>query len=118
VGDHPLRSQLLRGATPYLVLATLREGELYGYQIAHRIRERSEGAFTPSEGSLYPTLHRLESEGALAATWREGEHGPRRRWYRITPAGLAALATHETDWKAFSGAVSRVASVAPEPSGA
>lgn len=118
MGNHPLRGQLLKGATPYLVLATLREGELYGYQIAQRIRERSAGAFAPSEGSLYPTLHRLESEGALAATWRDGERGPRRRWYRITPAGLAALAGHETDWEAFSGALSRVASVTREPSGA
>ena len=115
---HPLRSQLLKGATPYLVLAILREGELYGYQIAQRIRERSEGAFVPSEGSLYPTLHRLEADGALVATWREGERGPRRRWYRITPAGLDVLAANEAEWQAFSSAVRRVASVAREPSGA
>jgi PadR family transcriptional regulator PadR len=118
VRDQPLRSQLLKGATPYLVLAILRDGELYGYQIAQRIRERSEGAFALSEGSLYPILHRLESDGGLVATWREGERGPRRRWYRLTPAGLAALAADEADWKAFSGAVTRVASVLREPSGA
>jgi PadR family transcriptional regulator, regulatory protein PadR len=118
VGGHPLRSQLLKGATPYLILAILREGELYGYQIAQRIRERSDGAFLPSEGSLYPTLHRLESDGALVATWRDGERGPRRRWYRITPVGLTALAADEAEWEAFSGALSRVGSVTREPSGA
>ncbi len=113
-----LRSQLLKGATPFLVLAVLREGELYGYQIAQRIRDRSDGAFSPAEGSLYPALHRLEADGALVATWRDGEHGPRRRWYRITPAGLAALVAHEAEWDAFSGAVARVASPTREPSGA
>lgn len=117
MGGHPLRSQLLKGATPYLVLVILGEGELYGYQIAQRIRARSDGAFAPSEGSLYPTLHRLEADGALVATWREGERGPRRRWYRITPAGLTALAANEAEWKTFSGAVTRVASAAREPSG-
>jgi PadR family transcriptional regulator PadR len=118
VGQDPLRSQLLKGAMAYLVLSVLREGEQYGYQIAARIRERSDGAFAPSEGSLYPTLHRLEAEGSLTAAWREGDRGPRRRWYRITPAGLAAFAAHEREWEAFSGAVARVASATPEPSGA
>jgi PadR family transcriptional regulator PadR len=113
-----LTSQLLKGTTPYMVLAVVREGELYGYQIAQRIRERSDGEFMPSEGSLYPALHRLEADGALTATWREGERGPRRRWYRITPVGLATLAAHQAEWEAFNGAVTRVASVAREPSGA
>jgi PadR family transcriptional regulator, regulatory protein PadR len=118
VVDHPLRRQLLKGATRYLVLAILRDGELYGYQIAQRIRERSDGVFAPSEGSLYPTLHRLEADGALVATWRDGERGPRRRWYRITPVGLAALASDESELKAFSGALRRVGSATREPSGA
>jgi PadR family transcriptional regulator PadR len=115
MADHPLRRQLVKGATPYLVLAILRDGDLYGYQIALRIRERSDGAFAPSEGSLYPTLHRLESDGALVATWREGEHGPRRRWYQITPVGLARLASDEAELEAFSGALSRVGLAKREP---
>ncbi len=113
----PVRTELLKGAMSYLVLAALREGEQYGYQIATAIRERSEGAFVPSEGSLYPTLHRLEKDGALVGTWRAGERGPRRRWYRITPAGLRALDAMGREWAAFATAVERVAA-RPEPSGA
>ncbi len=109
MGRDPLRTELMKGAMAYLVLSVLREGELYGYQIAVKIRERSDGAFAPSEGSLYPTLHRLETEGGLEATWRAGDRGPRRRWYRITPAGLAKLAALEEEWAAFSSAVHRVA---------
>lgn len=109
MGRDPLRTELLKGAMAYLVLSVLREGELYGYQIALRIRERSDGAFVPSEGSLYPTLHRLETEGGLEAVWRDGDKGPRRRWYRITPAGHAKLAQLEEEWAAFSTAVHRVA---------
>ena len=103
-----IRAQLMKGTTPYLVLAVLRDGEAYGYEIVRRIRERSAGEFLTSEGALYPALHRLEAEGALTAAWRDGEGGPRRRWYAITEAGLAALATHEHEWDAFSRAVSRV----------
>jgi PadR family transcriptional regulator, regulatory protein PadR len=115
MGRDPLRTELLKGAMAYLVLSVLREGELYGYQVAVKIRERSDGAFVPSEGSLYPTLHRLETEGGLDATWRAGDRGPRRRWYRITPSGLAKLTALEEEWAAFSSAVRRVATH-PEPS--
>ena len=116
VSRQSLRADLLKGAMAYLVLAVLRDGERYGYQIAVYIRERSDGAFSLSEGSLYPTLHRLEAEGALAAQWRAGERGPRRRWYRITDTGLAALSAHEREWEAFTGSVIKVTSPRTEPS--
>src|SRR5664279_5436784 len=100
-------SQLLKGTTPLLVLSVLRDGELYGYEIAQRIRERSGGAFAPSEGSLYPALHALEAEGALSASWRESDKGPRRRYYSMTSAGGALLAEHEAQWNSFSLGVTR-----------
>ena len=108
-----IRAQLMKGATAYLVLAVLRDGEAYGYEVARRIRERSAGEFIPSEGALYPALHRLETAGALTATWREGAGGPRRRWYAITQTGLAELAMHEREWATFAAAVGRVTT--PEP---
>ena len=104
-----IQAQLMKGTLPLLVLATLRDGELHGYEIVRRIRERSSGAFTPSEGSLYPTLHRLEAEGALEAAWRAGDGGPRRRYYRLTRGGLAALERAEREWTMFAGGVRRVA---------
>ena len=84
VGRDPLRTELLKGAMAYLVLAVLREGEQYGYQVAAHIRERSDGAFAPSEGSLYPTLHRLEADGKLRAAWERTQSGSLRRRYSVT----------------------------------
>jgi PadR family transcriptional regulator PadR len=104
-----LRSQLLKGTVPFLVLSVLAEGELYGYQIAQRIRERSGAFLTPSEGSLYPALHRLERDGAVAAEWRASEVGPRRRYYSLTPAGQKLLADARAEWRAFTGVISAVA---------
>ena len=107
MGSGKIRGQLLKGTTPLLVLAILRDGELYGYEIAQRIRERSGGAFAPSEGSLYPALHGLEAEGALQATWRDSDKGPRRRYYKITPKGGALLTEHEKEWASFATAMAR-----------
>jgi PadR family transcriptional regulator PadR len=102
-----IRGQLLKGTTTLLVLTVLREGELYGYEIAQQIRDRSDGAFVPNEGSLYPALHALEAAGALEASWRASDRGPRRRYYKITKAGLAMLEEHAQGWAAFALAMTR-----------
>ena len=102
-----IRGQLLKGTTALLVLTVLSDGELYGYEIAQRIRDRSGGAFFPSEGSLYPALHALEADGALQASWRASDRGPRRRYYTITKSGLGLLAEHARDWAEFSVGMAR-----------
>jgi len=103
-------SQLLKGTTPLLVLTVIGEGELYGYEIAQRIRDASGGAFAPSEGSLYPALHRLESEGALVASWRDSDRGPRRRYYRLTDKGGDLLRDSRDEWESFVHGVHAVTS--------
>ena len=103
------RSQLLKGTTTLLVLAVLRDGELYGYEIAARIRERSAASIDPGEGWLYPALHRLEMAGALEASWREGGIGPRRRYYRLTQAGMRMLDSEAAEWESFARSVRLVA---------
>src|ERR1700690_2404097 len=104
-----IQAQLLKGTLPLLVLATLRDGELHGYEIARRIRARGGEAFTLSEGSLYPALHRLRTGGAPAASWGAGGGGAPRRYYRLTKAGLAALERAEREWSSFSNGVAQVA---------
>ena len=108
-----IRSQLLKGTVPFLVLSVLGDGELYGYQIAQRIRERSGSFLTPSEGSLYPALHRLEREGAVAGEWRPSELGPRRRYDSLTPSGVKMLAEARAEWDAFTGVVAALGNGAP-----
>ncbi len=102
-----IKGQLLKGTTTLLVLTVLRDGELYGYEIAQRIRERSGGAFVPSEGSLYPALHSLEAAGALEASWQASDRGPRRRYYKITKTGLGMLEEHAQEWATFSLGMAR-----------
>ena len=103
------RGQLLKGTLPLLVLGALEDGELYGYEIAQRLEAQSAGVVAPSEGSLYPTLYRLLAEGAVTATWRMSDKGPRRRYYQLTQAGIKQLADERAAWMRFSGAVSRLA---------
>lgn len=107
-------SQMFRGLLPILVLRTLRDEQLYGYEIARRIRAQTGGAFARSEGSLYPTLHALETTGSLEAVWRASDRGPARRYYRITKKGLSELAKFEREWSKVRVALDQTESgVAP-----
>ena len=112
-----LRSQLLKGTTPLLILSVLADEELYGYEIAQRIRQRSGSTLDPRDGSLYPALHSLEASGALEANWRAGQRGPRRRYYRLTRKGRQLLKTAQREWDAVSKGIERVAATATRGAG-
>lgn len=104
------RNQLLKGTTDLLVLATLEQERLHGYDILQRIRAAGR-ELSLSEGALYPTLHRLEARGAITGTWEEGNAGPRRRYYALTDAGRGLLSTARSEWERFVADVDAVASV-------
>jgi PadR family transcriptional regulator PadR len=87
----------------FCVLALLREGELYSFDLVRALGD-AEGLVT-SEGTLYPLLGRLRREGMVQSTWRESATGPPRRYYRITPAGDAALQAFAEQWARFRESV-------------
>ena len=68
------------------LLALLNEGPRHGYEVIQDLEQRFNGLYTPSAGTVYPRLAKLEEEG-LVATHTEG----RRTNYSITPAGLVEL---------------------------
>ena len=75
-----------------LILSLCAEEDLHGYGIGKRIEERSDGRLVFRVSSLYPTLCRLEERGWLSGRWVEKAGERRRRYYRLTPDGQAALA--------------------------
>jgi len=103
-----LERELLKGNTPTLILAVLREGPLHGYAIAREIDQRSGSVLRCKEGTLYPVLHALERDGLIAGEWRREEGGRERKVYVITETGATALEERSRMWTRFSGAVERV----------
>lgn len=106
--------ELLKGNTPTLVLAVLKDAPLHGYGIAREIERRSDNALKFKEGTLYPALHALEREGLIAGAWEKEPGGRERKVYRITPQGLAALARRAQTWNAFANAVQSVIAGSPQ----
>ena len=96
-------SQLRRGVLEFCVLALLRDGERYSYDLVRALGD-AEGLVT-SEGTLYPLLGRLRREGLVQSSWRESASGPPRRYYRITRDGDAALRAFANQWVQFRASV-------------
>ena len=91
-------------ATP-LVLALLAEGESYGYAILKRVRALSGGELEWTDGMLYPLLHRLDRLGYVTTEWRSPPEGRRRKYYRVTEDGQAALADQRRQWETITRAL-------------
>jgi PadR family transcriptional regulator PadR len=84
-GERELRS---------IVLGILARREAYGYEVAAELRA-ADGLDLP-EGFVYPALRRLEHDGLASGHWVEiGADVPRRRYYVLTPKGLAELARQQ-----------------------
>jgi PadR family transcriptional regulator, regulatory protein PadR len=96
-------SQLRRGVLEFCVLALLRDGERYSFEIVSELSQ-ADGLVT-TEGTLYPLLSRLRKDGVVDTTWRESPSGPPRRYYSLTTAGSAALSAFASEWSQFRDSV-------------
>ncbi len=90
----------MRGVLSLCVLSVVAEGETYGYAIAQRLQQAGLGVV--KGGTLYPVLTRLEQEGLLTSAWREGDGGPGRKFFAVTPAGVTVLQERSADWLTFT----------------
>ena len=99
--------EALKGHLDLLLLSVLEHEALHRCAVIERLKRRSEGVFDLPEGTVYPALHRLEQAGLLSSRW-SNDSGRRRRVYRLTRRGAAALERERPVWRS-SRAVSTVA---------
>jgi PadR family transcriptional regulator PadR len=101
-----VRAQLRKGVLEYCVLACVASGPTYGFEIAKKLGGYAD--LLTSEGTLYPLLSRLRTQGMLRTAWQASPAGPPRRYYSLTADGRAALRAFIDTWTPFSQAVSAV----------
>ena len=108
-----LDREVKRGSAEMLILALVEERSRHGYEIAKLIEQRSDGVLQFHVASLYPLLYRLEKRGLIHGHWVEKPNQRRRRFYKLTAAGLQILKEHRRTWKEFFAALDRVAGINP-----
>ena len=101
--DKAWATQLKKGVMELTVLAVLRDGEAYGYQLLQRLSGNS--LLSTTESTLYPILARLADEELVAVRHAPSPAGPPRRYYRITARGQQHLRELIDYWHEFRQAI-------------
>ena len=100
---------LIRGSIVPVVLALLKDRAMYGYEMVKVVNARTNGRLEWKEGTLYPTLHRLQAKRLISARWADAPAdeapGRKRKYYSITRKGRAELARRTEEWRQFSFSV-------------
>ena len=102
------RIDLPQGTLDLLILRTVALEPMHGWAISERIHQVSSEVLQVRQGSLYPSLHRLERRGWIKAKWGTSENNRRAKYYELTKAGRKQLETEESEWKKLTAAVAQV----------
>ena len=99
-------TQLLKGVLDLAVLAVVEEADGYGYDVVRRLREA--GLDDVGDASVYGTLRRLYTAGALASYVVPSDEGPHRKYYGINDRGRELLKSMTEQWRSFAETLDRV----------
>ena len=99
-------AQLRKGCLEMAVLASLWNGRLYGLEIL-RVLER-DSSLVLAEGTIYPILNRLRTEGLVLSEWVEAEAGHPRKYYELTNIGRERAIRMAETWTQFSAGLGRM----------
>lgn len=100
---------LLQGTLDLMVLHTLETmGALHGYGIARRIEQVSEDQVLLNQGTIYPSLVRLQQRGWISSAWGVSESNRKAKFYSLTRAGKRQVKAERTNWQRFSTVMGQV----------
>ncbi len=101
----PKPPDLLQGTLDFLIVKTIARKPLHGWGIAERIEELSGEALPVGQGSLYPALHRLESQGWICGRREHSDLGRPAKVYSVTREGRKQLERELKSWNPLASAV-------------
>jgi PadR family transcriptional regulator PadR len=93
--------ELMRGSLDLMVLSVLASGPKYGYRLQQDLRDSSRGLVDVQAGTLYPLLHRLETDKLIRCKWDDST-GRRRKWYELTESGRKRLSAQAREWHEYA----------------
>ena len=102
------RIDLPQGTLDLLILKALSLEAQHGWGIADRLRQLSREMVQVGQGSLYPSLHRLERKGWIRARWAASENNRQAKYYELTALGRRQLAAESEAWNQLAALMSLV----------
>jgi PadR family transcriptional regulator, regulatory protein PadR len=99
-------SQVKKGTLSYIILLILDKKEYYGYELVQEIKIHT--TLEVAEGTLYPLLNRLKTEGIVESKWIEQESGIPRKYYTLTGEGRETLQEMRKIWSTLETAINKL----------
>jgi PadR family transcriptional regulator, regulatory protein PadR len=99
---------LPQGTLDLLILKALALEPQHGWAVSERLQQLSGAALQVSQGSLYPSLHRLERGGMIKARWRITDNNRRAKYYELSRKGRQRLDAATGEWRRLSAIVAHV----------
>lgn len=96
------KSQMRKGLLEFCALLVIEKKEMYASDMLQALKAAD---MLVVEGTLYPLLSRLKTEGLLSYSWVESSSGPPRKYYSLTPKGQDALAQLKVTWHALNRSI-------------
>ncbi len=96
--------QFKKGVLELCVLSILKQKNCYGYELVNDISQN----ITISEGTIYPLLRRMKSDGYVETYLQESQEGPPRKYYALTAQGEQARAALDVEWSSFVEKVNNI----------
>ena len=100
------KSQVKKGTLSFIVLSTIWEKELYGYELIEIIKETTK--IEIAEGTLYPLLNRLKKEELVSCKWVNQESGIPRKYYLLTKKGVTTIEEMSAYWKELELSIKKI----------
>ena len=102
------RIDLPQGTLDLLILKVLSAEAQHGWAISERLRQISRGIVQVQQGSLYPSLHRLERRGWIRAEWAPSDNNRNAKYYELTRAGRKRLEADTASWRTLSRTIGAI----------
>jgi transcriptional regulator len=102
------RIDLPQGTLDLLILKALSAEAQHGWAISERLRQISRGIVQVQQGSLYPSLHRLERRGWIKAEWAPSDNNRNAKYYELTRAGRKRLEADTASWRTLSRTIGAI----------
>ncbi len=96
--------QFKKGVLDLCVLSMLKTSDQYGYELASSLSE----IIQISDGTVYPILRKLATDGLVTTYLQESQSGPPRKYYRLTQLGRKTLDNLQAEWVTFSRSVNQI----------
>lgn len=93
-----ITNELIGASASSMVLAILKEGDNYGYEIVHKMKEMTDGQLKWQEATIYPILKQLENDGLITSYWRTEPGVRARRYFAIQEKGIKKLYENRKEW--------------------